>query len=424
MKKALYVLFSAIVIALFGAIVLSFIYISSYVSLATFVSIVKPYSEDAYVLPRITEDNGLMISQVGERTIFPLSGFKGELHGNDFSAPSGMGYVIVKEKPKDVGIATLTISAAGDCTLGSDSGASGYGSFIAEVMAKGKDYSHFLKLVKPYFAEDDLTIVNFEGTLSNSGARRDKEYAFRGEPEYVNILTSASVEAVNLANNHTYDYGASAFSDTKRIMEENEVIWFEGSDIKVTKVNGIKVGLIGTNLLKYEGQRNFIKNMTALKALEPDLIIASFHWGTERMYVPTDIQKQFAHLAIDNGADLVLGHHPHVLQPIERYNGKYIVYSLGNFCFGGNKNPVDKDSMIFIQTFCFENGSLLPEENVFIVPCSVSSEPYRNNYQPMPLAGENFERVKKKIINISAGYEGIENITFLEGTEEAEPVLE
>ena len=142
------------------------------------------------------------------------------------------------------------------------------------------------------------------------------------------------------------------------------------------------------------------------------------------MYVPTDIQKQFARLAIDNGADLVLGHHPHVLQPIERYNGKYIVYSLGNFFFGGNKNPVDNDSMIFIQTFCFENGSLLPEENVFIVPCSVSSEPYRNNYQPMPLTGENFERVKKKIINISAGYEGIENITFLEGTEEAEPVLD
>lgn len=110
-----------------------------------------------------------------------------------------------------------------------------------------------------------------------------------------------------------------------------------------------------------------------------------------------------AHSAIDHGADLVLGHHPHVLQGIEVYNGKNIVYSLGNFCFGGNSNPSDKDTMIFQQTFTVQNGELVEDNVTNVIPCSLSSESGRNTYQPTPLEGEEKDRVMAKIEEFSAG---------------------
>lgn len=315
----------------------------------------------------------------------------------------------------DDGIIRISISAAGDCTFGTDINSVGYNSFDSEVVTQKNDYTYFLRLVKPYFEKDDLTIVNFEGTLSENGERADKQYAFRGNPEYVKILTSSSVEAVNLANNHTLDYGAVAFSDTKDIMDENGISHFRGSDVTVREINGIKVGMIGSNLQRYEDKKNYLKNLESLKELQPDLIVASFHWGIEREYIPTSMQIEYAHLAIDNGADLVIGHHPHVLHGIEKYNGKYIVYSLGNFCFGGNRNPDDKDTMIFNQVFSFKDGVLLDDEKVSVIPCSISSVSTRNNYQPMPLSGDEFKRVKEKIIEISSDFAGIENVEFIEG---------
>jgi hypothetical protein len=135
------------------------------------------------------------------------------------------------------------------------------------------------------------------------------------------------------------------------------------------------------------------------------LIIASFHWGDESATVPNETQVQLAHSAIDNGADLVIGHHPHVLQGIEKYNGKYILYSLGNFCFGGHKNPADKDTMIFQQTFSFTDGSLQPEENIVrIIPCSLSSVTDRNDYRPTPQTGEEAERIVNRLNQFCKDY--------------------
>lgn len=308
----------------------------------------------------------------------------------------------------------VTISAAGDCTLGTDINAAGSGSFENEISAVSYDYSHFLKNVAGIFEQDDLTIINFEGTLSLNGTRADKEFAFRGHPDYVNIITSSSVDAVNLANNHTRDYGEVALSDTKNIMDENGVVWFEGKNYAITDVNGIRIGLIGSNGQNPEHMSGFFNTLEKVKKENPDLIIASFHWGVERSYTPEADQVNLARKAIDNGVDLVLGHHPHVLQGIEKYNGKYIVYSLGNFCFGGNKNPADKDSMIFQQTFVFEDKKLVPKENVSVIPCSISSAKGRNNYQPTPLSGAEFDRVKEKLFKISSAFSGIENIYFIE----------
>ena len=320
--------------------------------------------------------------------------------------------------PQDLNMAStytaITISAVGDCTLATDINYAGVGSFDNEVKSVSYDYSHFLKNVRDMLQEDDLTIINFEGTMSQRGERAEKEYSFRGNPEYVNILTTSSVEVANLSNNHTYDYGDVALRDTKATLEENGIIWYEGKNITVTEVKGLKIGFIGVNTQRSADTNNFLTNLEKLKAMNPDLIIASFHWGTERSYVADNSQIAFAHKAIDNGADLVIGHHPHVLQGIEKYNGKYIVYSLGNFCFGGSKNPADKDTMIFRQTFFFDEGKLVPKEDVSVIPCSISSVKERNNYQPTPLLGEEFKRVKDKIIDLSASFGGIEKIKFIE----------
>ena len=197
-------------------------------------------------------------------------------------------------------------------------------------------------------------------------------------------------------------------------MTENGVVWFEGKNYAITEIDGIKIGLLGINNQNPEHTANFLKTLEKVKKENPDLIIANFHWGVERSLTPEEYQINLAHSAIDNGVDLVLGHHPHVLQGIEKYKGKYIVYSLGNFCFGGNKNPADKDTMIFRQTFLFDGNTLIPKENVSVIPCSISSEKSRNNYQPTPLSGNEFSRIKEKMIKISSGFSGIENINFIE----------
>ena len=149
------------------------------------------------------------------------------------------------------------------------------------------------------------------------------------------------------------------------------------------------------------GQLQVIDTIQEVKNQGAQVIIVSFHWGTEKSNIPDDAQKTLAHLAIDQGADLVVGHHPHVLQGIEKYQGKNIVYSLGNFCFGGNKNPSDKDTMIFQQTFTVENGKLAEDDVTNIIPCSLSSESGYNNYQPMVLEGSEKERVLQKIEDFS-----------------------
>ena len=260
------------------------------------------------------------------------------------------------------------------------------------------NYSYFLNNVKPYFENDDLTIVNFEGTLSEGGARVDKQFAFRGKPEYAKILSQGSVEAANLANNHTKDYGIVALNDTFDILAKNDIVPFGMDTVEIKRIKGKKIGLIGTNALNYEGITNFEKNLNKLKEQNPDLIIASFHWGAESASTPDYSQIQLANTAIDNGVDLVIGHHPHVIQGIEKYKGKYILYSLGNFCFGGNTNPSDKDTLIFNQVFTFEDDILIPDDKVTVIPCSVSSVVERNNYQPTPVKQNQFERIKNKIV--------------------------
>ena len=296
---------------------------------------------------------------------------------------------------------SITISAAGDCTLGSDVNFEPSTSFVTK-FNEVNDPGYFLANVRDIFASDDLTIVNLEGTLSNQGERADKQFAFRGDPVYTEILTSGSVEAVNLANNHSKDYGEQSYEDTIFNVEAAGITSFGYERTALMDIKGVKVGLIGTYVLRdgIESKQGMLDNIQSLREQGAQLIIASFHWGTEKEYAPDAVQKELAHAAIDAGAHLVLGHHPHVLQGVETYKDRYICYSLGNFCFGGNKNPSDKDTMIFRQTFTVTGDNVAADAVTEIIPCSISSVSSMNNYQPTPAKDSEKERIQQKISSL------------------------
>lgn len=315
-----------------------------------------------------------------------------------------------KRKNKTV---SFTISAVGDCTFGTDENFAYEGSMPAKYDEVG-DFNYFFENVKSVFEEDDLTIVNFEGTLTDSTTREDKQFAFKADKSYAEILTDGFVEAANLANNHSKDYGEQSYNDTMDALDEAGITNFGYDRVAIKKVKGIKVGLVGTYVLA-DGlgvKDSMEKNIQDLKDEGAQVIIASFHWGEEKAEYPNDVQVELAHAAIDAGADLVLGHHPHVLQGIEQYKGKNIVYSLGNFCFGGNMYPSDMDTMIFQQTFTLKGGKLQEDNVTNIIPCSISSVEDYNNYQPTPAAGEKTEILNK----ITQRSQGLSN----ENTEESD----
>lgn len=297
----------------------------------------------------------------------------------------------------------VTVSFAGDCTIGEYKG-QGVGNQYKDYFNKnGANY--FLQNVKPIFESDDLTFVNLEGALTDRPQVVDKKYPIRCESEHVSVLSGSSIEVVNLSNNHIYDCGVDGFEDTKKILTENNIGYCGEGNEYVTTVNGIQISFLG-----YQGWSNTkslrdrISNDILNARLNGSMIVCvQFHFGVERENYSNSIQEILAHHAIDSGADIVVGTHPHVVQGIEVYNGKTICYSLGNFTFGANKNPSDKDTFIYQQTFKLTpNG--VEYSNHTVIPCSISSETNRNNYQPTPLIGNDYERVIGRLRAYSSRY--------------------
>lgn len=309
---------------------------------------------------------------------------------------------------------SLTLSVVGDCTLGTDETFDYDTSLNAYYENYGADY--FLQNVKDIFSADDLTIANFEGTLTDSDEREDKTFAFKAPASYASILTGGSVEAVNTANNHSHDYGDQSFDDTLAALDDAGIVHFGYDETAVMDVKGIKVGLVGIYELydHLEREQQLKDNIAKVKADGAQLIVVIFHWGNETETVPDSSQTTLGRIAIDEGADLVCGHHPHVLQGIETYKGKNIVYSLGNFCFGGNSSPSDMDTMIYQQTFTIDADGVKKDNVTNIIPCSISSAAYDgyNNYQPTPAEGDEATRILGKINERSSWISTAEGSTF------------
>lgn len=294
----------------------------------------------------------------------------------------------------------ITLSFAGDITMGNYAGQSYAGSFDAEYVAQKENSSYFLKNVKSIFDKDDLTIANLEGPLTTATSHAEKQFAFKGKPEYVNILKNGGVDVVTIANNHSQDYFTKGMNDTLSILDKNEVSYFGLGNVSKVDVKGKTFGFLGYSSASNYSFADKLRQQveTDVKALkqEVDVVIVYYHWGIERTGSPLDTQRTLGQQTIDYGADLVIGSHPHVLQGIENYKGKKIVYSLSNFCFGGNKNPGDKDSMIYQHTFHFEDDNLVSTSDK-VIPVLISSTKSRNNYQPTIATGTDKERILKKV---------------------------
>lgn len=309
-----------------------------------------------------------------------------------------------------------TLTFAGDCTLAADPG--NYNSPHGFIQTIGTDYGFPFRNVLEYFEKDDFTIINLESVLADSGAGANKLFTFRGPTAYTEIMTGSSVEAVTLANNHTLDYGQTGYDSTIQALTDAQIHFVEENKTTlITTESGLVIGLYADSFTFSTGEIQ--KNVRKLRDQGAEIVICAFHWGVEGSYRPTADQKNFAHAAIDAGADIVYGHHPHVLQPMEEYNGGYIFYSLGNFSFGGNHFPRDLDSaLIQVEVLRDEDGKV-SLDGLTIVPVSITSMEVQNNFQPTPYAEgtKEYDRTMSKLDGSFTGPDLVVNYDHLKPTE-------
>ena len=287
------------------------------------------------------------------------------------------------------------LSFAGDCTLGTEHGSWGKSGTFPEVV--GENYAYPFAGVQSLFARDDFTFVNLEGTLTSHTVPAEKQFRFRGPTSYGAILTEGSVEAVTLANNHTLDYGKTGLQETRQVLKDLGVAaGGDGETFLYTASRGLKIGVYTA----YHFDRPQIRQgIETLQNQGAELIIAAFHSGAEGSYTPTARQKDMFRYAADCGAHIVYNSHPHVLQPVEHYRDSVIFYSLGNFSFGGNRNPSDKDTVVIqVEVERQADGSVVLSQ-VLTHPCSVSSRMDRNDYQPTLCEADSTQaqRVERKL---------------------------
>ena len=297
----------------------------------------------------------------------------------------------------------LTISAAGDVTHGGDR-RKGADLFAKELARQGGDYGFPFRNVLAYFSADDLTIVNYEGALTDTKSATNNTYSFAGPPRNALALALGSVEAVALDNNHVFDHGKRGYADTQDALRGAGIL-FSGngqSAIHETQAGGVRIGMLSYCTLR-TGYGAIYKRLPgdihALREQGCALVIVSYHWGEERTYTPNQRQIDLGRATVDSGADLVLGHHGHVINPVEYYNGRYIVYSLANFSFAGNINPADRDTFIFQQRFRVTRDGA-QDGGMRIIPCSVSSIQERNDFIPTPYGPADAERVVEKLAEL------------------------
>lgn len=288
----------------------------------------------------------------------------------------------------------FVISLLGDCTLSS----SHYTNHFESVV--GDDLEYPFSNVAAILTADDLTLANLECSFSDKRLESASKYAFCGQTKYAESLVLGGVECVSMANNHTNDFGSTGVADTAAALESVGVTGLQGDQsmcfaLRHDDGSTLRVGVY---VLPFNGSTEQMERGAArLREEGADIVITCMHTGAEKIYVPTTRQKYLAHAAVSGGADVVVGTHPHVLQPAEAYQDGVILYSLGNFCFGGNRNPSDKDTVIAqIVVDVGEDG--ITWEMAY-VPCSVSSVSNTNDYRPTPCEPETaaYQRCLSKL---------------------------
>lgn|GEM_PF-606419 len=308
----------------------------------------------------------------------------------DASAPSPSSQT---EEPERI---QVLLSLAGDCTLGSDEPLHGMeDSFVGILRSRGYDYRYPLALAQPLFSQDDFTLVNLEGIFTDKAFLRNTDLYlnFRGPAAFVDILTLGSVEGVSMSNNHALDYGASGLEDCQQILDDAGVQWAYNSRYFVFERNGIRFAVFSFRRYYMEVYYQWLESAIpqVKQQQDVDFVIVCLHHGEEYEVRHNDHdQTRFARHAIDSGADLVVGTHPHVLQGIEIYKERLILYSLGNFSFGGNNRPYEASVptavVQVLLTFDPDSRGLYATQYTIWPFHATGTVPY-SNYQPVPVTG-------------------------------------
>lgn len=287
----------------------------------------------------------------------------------------------------------FTVSMVGDCTLTS----SQYNNHF-ETTLNG-DMSWPFSGTIQYFKDDYLTIANLECSFSDTPLYGTGTFQFCGAAENAQILTDGSVEFVTLGNNHTMDFGQTGLENTEKALDAAGVAYAppDGSYV-YQNGDGITIGLYAARWCA--GEAEVRAGVSALAAREDvDIVICLMHWGIEGSYRVISGQEQLGRAAIDAGADIVYGSHPHVLQRIDEYNGGYVIYSLGNWSFGGNTAPRDRDTAIVQFTIKRDVDGTVSVEGYEAIPCCLSSTEGVNDYRPVPYeeGSAEYQRAMSKL---------------------------
>ncbi len=310
------------------------------------------------------------------------------------SAP-GIAGAASAEGPSGVPAATeIVVTFAGDCTLGSEERTrSSPASFDSHIARFGASWP--FGGVAPVFFADDLTVVNLEGVLYDHEANRvPKTYNFRGPAAFAGILPAGGVELAFLGNNHAMDYGLPGFESTVRALEASGTGWFGATphsfQTYIFEKDGARIGFTGAYIgfwgVNGAGMR---ETFARLREAGCGAVVACMHAGVEYDVRHDKQQERMAAWLVKNGADLVVGHHPHVLQGIEVLGGSTVVYSLGNFVFGGNAELRSRHTALAQVTFSFGGDGAFLGHRLNLIPASPSGTADRNDYRPVLLSGED-----------------------------------
>ncbi|MBR0039798.1 MAG: CapA family protein [Oscillospiraceae bacterium] len=245
------------------------------------------------------------------------------------------------------------------------------------------DYAYPFSNVKQYFVDDEYTLGNLECTFSDQYLQSIEYFSFRAPTEYANILLEGGVDFVTTANNHSDDFNNAGKRDTWATLESYNIPFGKNDEAQiVTTPNGLKLGIYCQFSNNYgdfrPDEEKALAAIRDLKEQDPDLIICMFHMGIEMNYYPDQKTPETCAICrrcIDAGADIIYASHPHCLQPIEEYSGGLILYSMGNFIFGGNSMPSDQDTAIVQLTVERDGNGNVSLGDYTIIPCCIASKP-------------------------------------------------
>ena len=292
------------------------------------------------------------------------------------------------------GSSQIVIDFVGDVMLANDQNEP---DVLFNTLAGKVDPSYFMGAVAGYLSEDDFTVANLENTFTDRVLEKcykgyDPAYWYCSATKNAEILNVSSIEAVSIANNHTGDYGQAGYDDTVATLNRYGIKYGDESQILYLEKGGFTVAVICTGMWS-DGDAGKIPPRIAEASLYSDFQIVFYHGGTEYLHAPEEWKVRTCKMLIDSGADCVVGSHPHVIQPIGRYRGVDIVYSLGNF-FGGDFKTCEAETFIYRLTINL-NGTSFVSSTSEIIPCLVYDDRIysENNFKTIPVYDDRAARI-------------------------------